>query len=177
MASVTWGRLGGFALVACAVAVGAVSGPAAGARPVSTSTSVSAEAAVRAQSPAALTAATRLIPRCTGGQLRVRADGYAVGTGHVVDIIGLWNAGPVCKLAGWRGCHRQVKRGAQLPVAGAQRLGLGRPSDPGKPADRGDHSRTGGQRGHRRLQLPGVTALRARHRSGGCRSPRQEPGW
>lgn len=24
-----------------------------------------------------------------------------VGTGHVADVIGLWNAGPACKLAGW----------------------------------------------------------------------------
>src|SRR4051812_37158465 len=92
MASVTWGRLGSFMLVACAVAVEAVAGPAAVARPVSTSAVVSATAAVRAQSPAALTAAARVIPRCTAGQLRVRADRYMVGTGHVADVIGLWNA-------------------------------------------------------------------------------------
>jgi len=101
MASVTWGRLGSFMLVACAVAVEAVAGPAAVARPVSTSAVVSATAAVRAQSPAALTAAARVIPRCTAGQLRVRADRYMVGTGHVADVIGLWNVGKVCKLAGW----------------------------------------------------------------------------
>ena len=84
MASVTWGRPGGIALIVGAVALGAACAPAAAARPVTIAISASAAAVVRAQAPAAAVPA-RVIPRCTAGQLRVRADGYAVGLGHVDD--------------------------------------------------------------------------------------------
>jgi len=132
---------------------------------------------VRAQSPAALTAATRLIPRCTGGQLRVRADGYAVGTGHVVDIIGLWERGPgvQARRVGVGG-HRQVKRARSFPSRVLNGWGWGgHPTLASPPTVVITHGREGNVviAGF----TSGVTALRARHRSGGCRSPRQEPGW
>jgi Protein of unknown function (DUF4232) len=101
MASVNWASPGGIALIVAAVALGAACAQPAAARPVSTAISASAAAVARAESPAALAVPARVIPRCTAGQLRVRADGYQVGLGHVDDYVGLWNAGSTCKLAGW----------------------------------------------------------------------------
>lgn len=114
MASVSWGRAGGIALIAAAVALGAACAQLAAARPVSTAISVSAAAVVRAESPAASTAPTRVIPRCTVGQLRVRADRYEAGLGHVDDYVGLWNAGSTCKLAGWAWVAAVKASGARI---------------------------------------------------------------
>ena len=113
MASVNWGRPGGIALIVAAVALGAACAQPAAARPVSTAVPVSAAAVARAESPAALAAPARVIPRCTAGQLRVRADGYAVGLGHVADFVGLWNAGSTCTLAGWARVAAVKARGAR----------------------------------------------------------------
>jgi eukaryotic-like serine/threonine-protein kinase len=54
-----------------------------------------------AASPSVPGSTAQDILTCTADQLQVRADSYFVGTGHVDDIVGLWNTGPTCKLTGW----------------------------------------------------------------------------